>query len=261
MPPKAKVQKVLPDFPEATSEFKFNQGFRPGMSDVPPLYNKKPVPKGKPDCLAGIAFVVTGTLPSLTREDFKALIEKYGGRVSSSISGRTDVLVRGCLEVGPAKLQKAKDLNIKIVDEDGLFAVIQASNPDYKPPPLPKSEIEVLSEKVEPLSTEYFPISDTLTEKYRPRKCTDLIGNGSSVDFFIDSLNKTFQVESTSVQLSLVHLALENLRLLDLLLKCVTIVSLNITHQMCDHRRLLIQVLTNYLQHPKPLTSNQTKKF
>ena len=36
MPPKAKVPKVLPDFPEPTSEFTFNQGFRPGKSDVPP---------------------------------------------------------------------------------------------------------------------------------------------------------------------------------------------------------------------------------
>ena len=42
----------------------------------------------------------------------------------SSLSGKTDVLVCGLTNVGPAKIKKAKELNIKITDEDGLFAVI-----------------------------------------------------------------------------------------------------------------------------------------
>ena len=117
-------QKLYYSFPEPSTKLDLFQGAPPGKIDKPPLYGKKIIPEGTPECLKGITFVVSGILPSLTRDDFKKLIEKYGGNVMSSLSGKTDVLVCGSTNVGPAKIKKAKELNIKITDEDGLFAVI-----------------------------------------------------------------------------------------------------------------------------------------
>lgn len=68
--------------------------------------------------LAGKTFVITGTLPSLSRKDAAALIESHGGRVTGSVSKKTDYLVAG--EAAGSKLQKAQNLGIAILDEAGL---------------------------------------------------------------------------------------------------------------------------------------------
>lgn len=66
----------------------------------------------------GKVFVLTGTLPSLTRDDAKALIESAGGKVSGSVSKKTDYVVAGA-EAG-SKLEKAEQLGIAIIDEAQL---------------------------------------------------------------------------------------------------------------------------------------------
>jgi len=65
--------------------------------------------------LAGKTFVLTGTLPSMTREEATAKIEALGGHVSGSVSKRTDYVLAGS-EAG-SKLDKAKNLGVKIIDE------------------------------------------------------------------------------------------------------------------------------------------------
>ena len=72
--------------------------------------------------LAEKAIVITGTLPTLSREQATELIQQAGGRVSSSVSKSTDLLVAG--EAAGSKLEKAKRLEIAIVDEDGLRALL-----------------------------------------------------------------------------------------------------------------------------------------
>ncbi|MEJ2544509.1 MAG: NAD-dependent DNA ligase LigA, partial [Calditrichaceae bacterium] len=64
--------------------------------------------------LKGKTFVITGILPGLSREDAKLLIERSGGKTSSSVSQKTDYLLAG--ENAGSKLSKAKTLNIKIID-------------------------------------------------------------------------------------------------------------------------------------------------
>jgi DNA ligase (NAD+) len=70
------------------------------------------------DAFAGMTFVVTGTLPTFSRDDAKAFIESHGGKVTDSVSKKTSYLVLG--ENPGSKFEKAKALGIKIVGEDEL---------------------------------------------------------------------------------------------------------------------------------------------
>ena len=72
--------------------------------------------------LEGLTFVLTGTLPNLTREDAKARIEAAGGRVSGSVSKKTHYVVAG--EDAGSKLDKARGLGVKVLDETGLVELL-----------------------------------------------------------------------------------------------------------------------------------------
>ena len=76
--------------------------------------------------LAGKTFVLTGTLPTLTRDEAKALIEARGGKVAGSVSKKTHYVVAGA-EAG-SKLDKAQALGLAILDEDGLRALLNESD-------------------------------------------------------------------------------------------------------------------------------------
>jgi DNA ligase (NAD+) len=67
-------------------------------------------------------FVLTGTLPTLVREDAKALIENAGGKVSGSVSKKTDYVVAGA-DAG-SKLTKAQELGVSVVDETDLLKML-----------------------------------------------------------------------------------------------------------------------------------------
>jgi DNA ligase (NAD+) len=72
--------------------------------------------------LVGKIFVVTGTLPTLKRDEAKALIQKYGGKITDSISKKTDFLVVGA-DAG-SKLEKAQNLGISQLTEAELLAML-----------------------------------------------------------------------------------------------------------------------------------------
>jgi DNA ligase (NAD+) len=80
-----------------------------------------------PRPFAGLIFVVTGTLPTLSREDAKQLIEEYGGKVTGSVSSKTNYLVVG--ENAGSKLDKAQELGVPTLTEADLLALAQ------QPPP------------------------------------------------------------------------------------------------------------------------------
>jgi DNA ligase (NAD+) len=72
--------------------------------------------------LAGKTFVVTGKLPTLSREDAKAKIEAAGGKVTGSVSKKTHYVVAG--EDAGSKLDKARALEVEVIDENGLLEMI-----------------------------------------------------------------------------------------------------------------------------------------
>lgn len=72
--------------------------------------------------LTGLTFVITGTLPSMGRDEAKVLIESKGGKTSGSVSKKTDFLLAG--DAAGSKLDKAKELNVKIISEAELLQMI-----------------------------------------------------------------------------------------------------------------------------------------
>jgi DNA ligase (NAD+) len=72
--------------------------------------------------LSGKTLVLTGTLPTLTRDQATELIEAAGGKVSGSVSRKTDYVVAG--EEAGSKLAKAQELGVAVIDEAALLALL-----------------------------------------------------------------------------------------------------------------------------------------
>jgi DNA ligase (NAD+) len=79
-------------------------------------------PAGEEGPLSGKTFVLTGTLPTMSRDQAGALIEAAGGKVSDSVSKKTSYLVAG--EKAGSKLTKAESLGVTVLDEAGLLALL-----------------------------------------------------------------------------------------------------------------------------------------
>jgi len=84
-----------------------------------------PAPAHRSGPLAGKIFVLTGTLPSMTREEAKEQIEFLDGKVAGSVSKKTDYVVAG--DEAGTKLEKARKLGIAVIDEEGLRKLLKES--------------------------------------------------------------------------------------------------------------------------------------
>ncbi|KAK9750602.1 hypothetical protein RND81_02G207800 [Saponaria officinalis] len=193
-----------------------------GERKDPPHKGEKEVPEGAPDCLGGLTFVISGTLDSLEREEAEDLIKRHGGRVTGSVSKKTNYLL--CDEdIGGRKSAKAKELGTLFLTEDGLFDMIRKSKkskpssqdnskkaPANIPTPTTKKmqqEVEVKKDgesssskskalkpapSVSPAKRKNQSkegASMTWTEKYRPKVPNDLVGNQAIVKRLHDWLS------------------------------------------------------------------------
>ena len=73
--------------------------------------------------ISGMTFVLTGTLPTLSRDEASALIRKAGGNVTGSVSKNTNFLLAG--EDAGSKLDKAKELGVKIISEEDFQKMLK----------------------------------------------------------------------------------------------------------------------------------------
>lgn len=80
-------------------------------------------PEEKGSALEGLTIVVTGTLPTLGRNEVKELIEKNGGKCTGSVSKKTSYLVAG--EAAGSKLTKAQELGVPVISEADLLSMIE----------------------------------------------------------------------------------------------------------------------------------------
>uniref|UniRef100_A0A0E0MGH2 Replication factor C subunit 1 n=2 Tax=Oryza punctata TaxID=4537 RepID=A0A0E0MGH2_ORYPU len=187
-----------------------------GERKDPPHKGEKEVPEGASDCLTGLTFVISGTLDSLEREEATDLIKRYGGRVTGSISKKTNYLLAD-EDVGGVKSNKAKELGVPFLTEDGLFDMIRKSRPTkatvakhqsdkssekQQKSPIKSSPVKVerrdgnqitTGKNISPKSNKQSASIDNQnvkivdrgslqwTEKYRPKVPNDIVGNQSMV--------------------------------------------------------------------------------
>lgn len=84
---------------------------------------------GAESVLSGLSIVISGVFALHTRDEYKALIERLGGKISSAISSKTDYVLAG-EKMGPAKLAKAESLGVRILDEAAFLALIEQGTDD-----------------------------------------------------------------------------------------------------------------------------------
>ena len=90
-----------------------------------PSENEQAGSSNQNQAIAGKTFVLTGTLPTLKRDEAQAMIEAAGGKVSGSVSKKTDYVVAG--EAAGSKLEKAQALGVAVLDEAALLALLNAA--------------------------------------------------------------------------------------------------------------------------------------
>ena len=121
------VDEVGPKVAESIAQFfgeKRNRELVENLRKAGLQFTGEKQPKKKSGPLAGLIFVITGTLPTLKREEAKARIEESGGKVVGSVSSKTSYLLAG--EDAGSKLDKARELNVPVLDEPGLFAILDS---------------------------------------------------------------------------------------------------------------------------------------
>ncbi|CAO3693827.1 unnamed protein product [Umbelopsis ramanniana] len=136
------------------------------------------IPQAAPNCFAGLTFVVSGEFESITRTETEDLIKRYGGRITSAISGKTTHFLKG-REAGPSKTEKAEKLGTKILDEDGFFDLLKTSqSKEIEMPPIEKLTASTAKGKEkEEISANPEQSSLLWTEKYKPQKIEEILGN------------------------------------------------------------------------------------
>ena len=118
-----RVEEVGPRISEAITDFFARPANRELIQRLKAAgVNMTAEKKQRTTQLAGLTFVLTGTLPNLSRDNAKAQIEAAGGKVAGSVSKKTSYVVAG--EEAGSKLDKAQELKIPVLDEAGLRALL-----------------------------------------------------------------------------------------------------------------------------------------
>ncbi len=118
-----RVEEVGPRISQSIVEFfsdKANRDLVKRLADAG--VNMTAEKKQRSTQLAGLTFVLTGTLPKMSRDEAKEKIETAGGKTAGSVSKKTSYVVAG--EEAGSKLDKARELKVPVIDEEGLLALL-----------------------------------------------------------------------------------------------------------------------------------------
>lgn len=172
--------------------------------DEPPNRGNKELPVGKPDCLAGKVFVISGVLDSLLREECADLCKEYGARVVSGVSRKVTHGIVGT-DAGESKMKKLKEYRIPSINEDGLFNMIRSSLPKKNEDTVmdtgeEENQIIEIGEVVlvkgenvtrkgarNPEGNRTVPqrpakiVTELWVDKYRPSECSQLVANPKAI--------------------------------------------------------------------------------
>ena len=117
------IHEIGPEVAKSLTQFFADAQSRRELRDLLKLVEfRAPKNRGASGKLSGKTLVLTGTFPTLSRSDATRLIEEQGGKVSSSVSKKTDFVVAG--EEAGSKLEKAQTLGVKVIDEQALLALL-----------------------------------------------------------------------------------------------------------------------------------------
>ncbi|GAA5883791.1 hypothetical protein JCM16303_002375 [Sporobolomyces ruberrimus] len=199
-PPAKKVKKE-----ETTAAKKETGGdekpkwvFKPRAGPAAP--GSKEIPVGEENCLAGLTFVFTGELESLSREDGQDLVKRYGGRVTTAPSSKTSYVVLGS-DAGPKKLEVIAAKKIKTLDEDGFLRMIgtnKSKSDDPKVLEAKKKEDDKIKSMAKDMALKKDApehLTQLWTTKYAPKKITEICGNKG----FVEKLGKWLELWPKSV--------------------------------------------------------------
>ncbi|KAL7281894.1 hypothetical protein ACG7TL_003360 [Trametes sanguinea] len=180
----------------------------PGSKEIP-------LPKD-PNCLAGLSFVFTGELNSLSRDEAVELAKRYGGRVVGQPSSKTSYVVVGT-DAGPSKLKAIEKNKLKTLDEDGFLnliatRVVDESALDDKTRKKMEKEQEAIRESAKEMerrekqaakqaatttaSAKPAPLNQLWTARYAAQTLKEICGNKGQVEKLLEWLNSW----STSLQ-------------------------------------------------------------
>ncbi|KAK6500778.1 hypothetical protein TWF506_003541 [Arthrobotrys conoides] len=192
------VPTVRPPTPPPRDDTKkFNYHAYKQKAPAPPPSGAKDIPTGAENCLAGLTFVFTGNQQSISRDDAIELVKRYGGKVTGGPSRKTSYVVVGS-EAGPKKLETIRELKLKTIDEDGLFALISklpahggdstAAQAAAKKAKEEEKKIQEIAKEmktntsVAPGKEAKDPNSQLWTVKYSPSTMKEICGNKGQVD-------------------------------------------------------------------------------
>ncbi|KAK6359404.1 hypothetical protein TWF696_000564 [Orbilia brochopaga] len=193
------VPTVRPPTPPPRDESKkFNYHAFKQKAPAPPPTQTKEIPVGAENCLAGLTFVFTGNQQSISREDATELVKRYGGKVTGAPSRKTSYVIVGS-EAGPKKLETIRELKLKTIDEDGLFALIAklpahggdstAAQAAMKKAKEEEKKIQEIAREMKPNTSAASgkkeakdPNAQLWTVKYSPSSMKEICGNKGQVE-------------------------------------------------------------------------------
>ncbi|XP_053680616.1 replication factor C subunit 1 [Anopheles nili] len=147
----------------------------------------KEIPEGKPNCLQGMQFVITGVLESMERDECAQVIKDLGGKVVGAISKKVTHMVVG-EDAGPKKIAQAEDMRIETLSEDGLLDLIREKSGQKKQK---GGETKKYEKDISPTKRKESPGEENERKKVKKEASPKAVKQDISVEIITNKTNKS----------------------------------------------------------------------